>query len=83
MEIDNNLDRPETNVKQYFREFIRTKTLEELIASDNRVFAEIRDLENEKHYLVTQNYKKFVTATETINNVKDKFYIYFRLNLLW
>jgi len=83
MEIDNNLDRPETNIKQYFREFIRTKTLEELIASDNRVFAEIRDLENEKHYLVTQNYKKFVTATETINNVKDKIYIYFRLNPLW
>jgi len=66
---DDNLDKPETNIKEYFRDFIRTKTLEELIASDNKVFSEIRDLENEKHYLVTQNYKKFVTATETINNV--------------
>ena len=69
MELDNKLDRPETNTKEYFKEFIRTKTLDELIASDNKIFSEIRDLENEKHYLVTQNYKKFVTATETINNV--------------
>ena len=70
--IEDSLDKQDINVKDYFKEFIRTKTLDELITSDNKVFAEIRDLENEKHYLVTQNYKKFVTATETINNVYIK-----------
>ena len=28
-------------------------------------------MESEKHYLVTQNYKKFVSATETINYIKS------------
>ena len=31
----------------------------------------MRNLESEKHVLVTQNYKKFVSATETINTIKS------------
>jgi hypothetical protein len=60
-----------TDIKDYFRQFIRNKNIEELISHDNKLFAEIRNLENEKHILVTQNYKKFVAATETINTIKS------------
>jgi hypothetical protein len=61
------------NVKEHFRQFIKNKAIEELIAYDNRLFSEVRNLESEKHILVTQNYKKFVAATETINTVNNYF----------
>ena len=65
------LNNPNISVKEYFNSFIKTKSFEELIAFDNKLFSEIRNLESEKHILVTQNYKKFVAATETINTVRD------------
>ena len=65
------LDRKDLNVKEYFTDFIKTKKIDELIAYDNKLFSEVRNLESEKHVLVTQNYKKFVSATETINTIKS------------
>ncbi len=64
------LDQPDLNVKEYFKEFIKHRSIEELISFDNKIFSELRNLDSEKHILVTQNYKKFVTATETINTVR-------------
>lgn len=64
------LDDESLKVKEYFKQFIRNKSIEELIAYDNKIFSEVRNLESEKHVLVTQNYKKFVAATETINTVR-------------
>ena len=64
------LNNPEINIKDHFKNFIRNKNIEELIAYDNKLFSEVRNLESEKHILVTQNYKKFVAATETINTVR-------------
>ena len=69
--IEQNLDNPDVNVKEYFRNFIKNKKIDELIAADNKLFSEVRNLESEKHVLVTQNYKKFVSATETINTIKS------------
>jgi hypothetical protein len=66
---NNPLDNEKLNPKEYFNQFIKKRTIEELIAEDNKLFSEIRTLEGEKHILVTQNYKKFVSATETINTV--------------
>jgi len=63
------LDLPDLNVKDYFKEFIKHRSIEELISFDNKIFSELRNLDSEKHILVTQNYKKFVIATETINTV--------------
>jgi len=68
--IEQNLDDPKVNVKEYFKNFIRNKKIDELIAADNKLFSEVRNLESKKHVLVTQNYKKFVSATETINIIK-------------
>ena len=65
------LDDPKINVKEYFKRFIKPKKIDELIAADNKLFSEVRNLESEKHVLVTQNYKKFVSATETINTIKS------------
>ena len=65
------LDDPKVNVKEYFKRFIKPKKIAELIAADNKLFSEVRNLESEKHVLVTQNYKKFVSATETINTIKS------------
>lgn len=63
------LDHANLNVKEYFKDFIKHRSIEELISFDNKIFSELRNLDSEKHILVTQNYKKFVTATETINTV--------------
>ena len=65
------LDQQYLNVKDYFTNFIKTQKIDELIAYDNKLFSEVRNLESEKHVLVTQNYKKFVSATETINTIKS------------
>ena len=64
------LDQPDLNVIEYFHSFIKPKKIDDLIAYDNKLFSEVRNLESEKHVLVTQNYKKFVSATETINTIK-------------
>ena len=82
--MDNNnlnpLDTNNINIGEYYRSYIKNKSIDELINQDNKVFAginmwfyiiEIKELESEKHYLVTQNYKKFVSATETINHIKS------------
>ena len=70
-EPEPSLDDPKVNVKEYFKRFIKPKKIDELIAADNKLFSEVRNLESEKHVLVTQNYKKFVSATETINTIKS------------
>lgn len=64
------LNSPNLHIKGHFKDFIKNKSIEELIAYDNKLFSEVRNLESEKHILVTQNYKKFVSATETINSVR-------------
>lgn len=69
----NPLNNENLEVKEYFKEFIKKRNIEELIAEDNKLFNEVRNLESEKHILVTQNYKKFVSATETINSVSRIF----------
>lgn len=66
------LNEPTVSMKDHFKRFIKHKSIEELISQDNKLFSEIRNLESEKHILVTQNYKKFVSATETINTVNNK-----------
>ena len=70
-DLNTNLDNPDLNVPEYFKQYIKEKKIEELISTDNKLFSEVRNLESEKHVLVTQNYKKFVSATETINNIKS------------
>ena len=69
--FEHKLDDPKVDVKEFFRDFIKPKKIDELIAADNKLFSEVRNLESEKHVLVTQNYKKFVSATETINTIKS------------
>ncbi len=80
------LDNQKTDIKAYFNEYIKNKSISELLEQDNKIFSEIKNLENEKHVLVTQNYKKFVCATETINTVslilkKLFFYNYYKFIL--
>lgn len=70
---EDSLNNPDLDVKGYFKEFIKDKSIEELISEDNKLFVEVRNLDSEKHILVTQNYKKFVSATETINTVIEIF----------
>ena len=70
----NPLDNQKADIKQYFNEFIKNKSINQLIEQDNKIFSEIKNLENEKHILVTQNYKKFVGATETINTIKNSLF---------
>jgi len=74
----NPLDSNDINIEEYYKSYIKNRSIDELINQDNKVFAgrilyylEIKELESEKHYLVTQNYKKFVSATETINQIKS------------
>lgn len=63
------LDSGDIDVKLEFQNQIKFKSLNELISLDNKLFTEIKNLESEKYSLVAQNYKKFISATETINNV--------------
>ena len=64
------LDNPNIEISSFFKEYIKDKSITNLLEQDNKLFSEIKSLENEKHLLVTQNYKKFVSATETINSIR-------------
>ena len=76
-----NLDSPAFNARAYFKNFIKDKSVEEVLRRNNELFTgmlkrlivrmrvEIRTLDSELQTLVYENYNKFISATDVIKNV--------------
>ena len=51
---------------------LSNKSLPELVQKSNDLSLEIKELESDMQMLVYENYNKFISATETIQDMKTK-----------
>jgi len=51
---------------------LKSKTLPELVQRSNELSVEIKELDSDMQMLVYENYNKFISATETIQDMKTK-----------
>ena len=51
---------------------LKAKTLPELVQRSNELSTEIKELDSDMQMLVYENYNKFISATETIQDMKTK-----------
>lgn len=51
---------------------LKAKTLPELVQRSNELSTEIKELDSDMQMLVYENYNKFISATETIQDMKRK-----------
>eukprot|EP00981_Chlorochromonas_danica_P006792 scaffold1490_cov162-Ochromonas_danica.AAC.38 len=58
------------NADEYCRSILQNEMVEGLVAKDANLVHEIRNLDGEMQKLVYDNYNKFITATETIKEMK-------------
>jgi len=59
-------------VDKYMHKMFVEKQLPGLVQSDNELVADIRQLDGDMKTLVYENYSKFLSATDTINNVRRR-----------
>ena len=51
---------------------LKTKTLPELVQHSNELSVEIKELDSDMQMLVYENYNKFISTTDTIQDMKTK-----------
>ena len=51
---------------------LKAKSLPELVQRSNELSTEIKELDSDMQMLVYENYNKFISATETIQDMKTK-----------
>lgn len=68
----NNIESPQFNSQAYFKQFIKDRSLIEIIEKNNALFTESKQLENDLQNVVYENYSKFIQASDTISSIKTK-----------
>ncbi|KAI9989693.1 hypothetical protein PInf_019978 [Phytophthora infestans] len=66
-----NIDSPGFDPKIYVKELLTTRGLNDLLATDDKLIREIKDLDTNMQMLVYENYNKFISATDTIRKMKN------------
>jgi prefoldin subunit 5 len=67
----NNIDRPHFNVDQYCETLMQTESLAALQRRDGTLERQVVALDGEMKTLVYENYNKFISATDTIKQMKQ------------
>ena len=67
-----NIDSSQFNSSAYFKQFIKDKSLVEIIEKNNALFTESKQIENDLQTMVYENYSKFIQASDTISSIKHK-----------
>lgn len=70
--VSNNIESPQFNSQAYFKQFIKDRSLIEIIEKNNALFTESKQLENDLQNVVYENYSKFIQASDTISSIKTK-----------
>ncbi|KAI8802104.1 Vps51/Vps67-domain-containing protein, partial [Cladochytrium replicatum] len=65
------LDSHALNPELYVNKSLNEDTLAELIAKDNDLVSDIRDLDGEMKTLVYENYNRFISATDSIRKMRE------------
>jgi hypothetical protein len=66
-----NLDSPAFSVERYTTQLLQQQTLKGLVEKDTELRRHVRALDGELQELVYRNYSKFISATDTIRQMKD------------
>jgi len=69
---DVNIDANNFNATKYVSSLLQYKSLEELVARGNSMVSEIKSLDSDMQMLVYENYSKFISATDTIQEMKQR-----------
>ncbi|KAJ3274532.1 Vacuolar protein sorting-associated protein 51 [Terramyces sp. JEL0728] len=64
------IDGPTYHAELSFNMAIKEQTLPELIANNNSLVSDLKDIDGKLKTLVYQNYSKFLTASDTIRQIK-------------
>lgn len=70
-ESQTNIDAKGFQPTSYVQQMLATKGLNELLATDDLLIREIKELDTNMQMLVYENYNKFISATDTIRKMKD------------
>ncbi len=54
-------------MQAYFKNFIRDRSLVDVIEKNNELFTESKVLDNDQQTLVYENYSKFMAASDTLS----------------
>ncbi|CAJ1024618.1 Vps51/Vps67/Dor1-like family/Exocyst complex component Sec5, putative [Leishmania shawi] len=65
------LDSEYFNVNRYITDLLKRETLKGLVETDTELLRRVRRLDGELQELVYRNYARFISATETIREMKD------------
>lgn len=68
---DMDLDSDTFNVQKYTTALLQRESLKGLVETDTELLRRIRSLDGELQDLVYKNYSKFISATDTIRQMKD------------
>ena len=66
-----NLDSPAFSVERFTTQLLQQETLKGLVQKDTELRRHVRALDGELQELVYRNYSKFISATDTIRQMKD------------
>ncbi|KAI9243225.1 Vps51/Vps67-domain-containing protein [Sporodiniella umbellata] len=65
------LDGNTFNSSMYFAHLLKEKSLRDLVEVDSSLVTEIREIDGDMKTLVYENYNKFISATDTIKNMRS------------
>ena len=66
------IDGANFDAQGYVSSMLATRQLPELVAKSNELSTEIKELDSDMQMLVYENYNKFISATETIQQMKTE-----------
>ncbi|KAG7400834.1 Vacuolar protein sorting-associated protein 51 [Phytophthora boehmeriae] len=66
-----NIDSPGFDPKIYVKELLEARGLNDLLATDDQLIREVKELDTSMQMLVYENYNKFISATDTIRKMKN------------
>ena len=67
-----NIDSASFNCQAYLKNFVRERTLVQVIEKNNELFTESKVLDNDQQTLVYENYSKFMAASDTLSELHSQ-----------
>lgn len=68
------LDKPGTNVDEYVQSLLKSSSVKSILKTSNSITGELRALDSEQKALVYNNYNKLISASNTLQGLKNKVY---------
>eukprot|EP00629_Pelagomonadales_sp_RCC1024_P018604 CAMPEP_0119265148 /NCGR_PEP_ID=MMETSP1329-20130426/4046_1 /TAXON_ID=114041 /ORGANISM="Genus nov. species nov., Strain RCC1024" /LENGTH=131 /DNA_ID=CAMNT_0007264959 /DNA_START=85 /DNA_END=477 /DNA_ORIENTATION=+ len=65
------IDRSDFDADDYVRGMLKKQPMEALLATDDSLCREVKTLTSDMQSLVYENYSKFISATDTIRDMKE------------